>query len=60
MCLAHGQGVDLTLQRGVNGTEVVHSIELKLSSTSLFYNLITPNEKEVYEQFVWEMAYVGE
>ena len=58
VCLAHGQGVDLTLQRGANGTEVVRSVESKLSSTSLFYNLITPNEKEVYEQFVREMAYV--
>ena len=58
VCLAHGQSVDLTLQRGANGTEVVRSVESKLSSTSLFYNLITPNEKEVYEQFVREMAYV--
>ena len=57
-CSGHGQRVDLTLQRDARGGDVVRSVQSKLDDANLFNFPSSPAERQVYELFLREAAYV--
>lgn len=57
-CKSHGQNVDLTLQRDTRGADVVRSVQSKLDDANLFDGPSTSAERQVYELFTRETAYV--
>ena len=56
--LAHGQGLDMTLQSGASGAEVVRSVQSRLDNSNIFNALTTVAERQAYELFIREMAFV--
>ena len=57
VCLSHGQSLDLTLQRDARGADVVRAVQTKLDGSNIF-NMLTTTEKQLYELFIREAAYV--
>ena len=50
--------MDLTLQRDGRGADVVRAVQSKLDDASLFDGPSTSSERQVYELFIRETAYV--
>ena len=58
VCLAHGQGLDMTLQSGASGADVVRSVQSRLENSNIFNAPAAVTEWQAYELFVREMAFV--
>ena len=55
---SQGRSVDLTLQRDARGADVVRAVQLRLDEANLFDAPTTSSERQVYELFIRETAYV--
>ena len=55
---SQGRSVDMTLQRDARGADVVRAVQLRLDEANLFDAPTTSSERQVYELFIRETAYV--